>query len=210
MGLLGSINAVRMRGWFKKDVERILKIERIDRLAKQLNLRLERTLAINSQRTIDLFREAKADIGISLGNGYIDKRVFSVPKFGMINIHHNILPQFRGAQSIIWNIFEGMLETGYAIHQIDQHIDSGKIIYEYKMPIELLPTLRQTVTQNYSRLIVKSVEGLIKVVKAYPDFSARAKTQSQGRMLRTPTFWQYLKMIRQHRRLYREINRCTF
>lgn len=204
LGLLGSINALRLRSWFKKDAAQHLKTVRIDRLAVELGVQLKKTPEINCQRTVDLFNEANADIGISLGNSYIEERVFSLPKNGMINIHHDILPQFRGSQSIIWNIYEGLLETGYTIHQIDKRIDAGKILCQEKMPIELRPTLRQTVAQNYARLIEKSVEGLIKVLGAYPEFASKAAPQSQGRTLRTPTFWQYLKMVQQHKKLYQQ------
>jgi methionyl-tRNA formyltransferase len=204
LGLLGSLIALRLRNWFKKDAVGNLGTTRIDKLALELGVRLERTPTINCQRTVDLFREANADIGVSLGNGYIEERVFSLPKYGMINIHHDILPQFRGSQSIIWNIYEGLLETGYTIHQIERRIDAGKMIYQEKMPIELRPTLRLTVAHNYARLIERSVHGLLMVLGAYLEFAARAVPQGPGRTLRPPTLLQYLKMVRQHRKLYQQ------
>ena len=122
----------------------------------------------------------------------------------MINIHTEVLPQFRGAPSILWQIYEGSLETGYAIHQVDSHFDTGKILYQEKMPIELKPTLGETVNHNANRLAEASVEKLVYVIKNYPELAAKAKPQGEGRSFTSPSFRQYLQMLRQHRRLYKE------
>ena len=204
IGVLGALNGVRMRPWFTHDVYARLKIEDLPTVAGRFGILLERTPSINHQRTIDLFTEADANLGISLGNSYIGERVFSVPEYGMINIHHEVLPQFQGAQSIIWQLYEGSLETGYTIHKIDRRLDSGDILYQERMPIHLKPTLRETVVYNYARLYEASVKGLAKVVKDFPQFAASAKPQIGGRSFTTPSFWQYLWMVHQHRRLYRE------
>jgi len=204
IGILGALNGVRIRSWFREDVNRIMNVKRLDKVARCLGIRLERTPSINIQRTMDLFKEMDADLGLSLGNGYIGSKVFSIPRLGMINVHHEILPQFRGAASTIWQIYEGSMETGYAIHQIDRKIDTGNILYQERMPIELKPTLRQTVTHNYARALKSSSESLLEVVNHFPELAANSKPQGIGRSFTTPTFWQFLRMVRQHRRLVQE------
>ena len=122
----------------------------------------------------------------------------------MINIHHEILPEFQGAQSIIWQVYEGTLMTGYTIHQIDRRIDTGDILYQERISIDLRPTLRETVSHNCARLYEASAKGLVNVIINYPELVANAVHQRGGRSFTTPAFWQYLRMVRQHRRLYRE------
>ena len=204
IGILGAINGIRIRSWFSEDIGNRLGIGNLNTVADQYGIRLERTPTINSHRTIELLTEAAADLGLSLGNGYIGHRIFSIPKYGMINIHHEVLPQFQGAQSIIWQIYEGSLETGYTIHQIDRHTDTGNIIYQEKMPIELKTILRDTVIHNYANLYEASAKGLTNVVKNYIEFADCAKPQENGRSFTTPTFWQYLRMVRQHKKLSRD------
>ena len=205
IGVLGALNGIRMRRWYNADVCRSLNLQDLSTVARGLDLRFETTSAINTDRTIELFREANADLGLSLGNLYIGEGLFGVPKYGMINVHHEVLPEFRGAQSVIWQIYEGSSETGYSIHQIDNHTDTGKILYQEKITIELKPTLRQTVSHNYGRLYEASAKGLVKVLKNYPNFTANAKAQSAGASsYTTPTFAQYLRITRQHRRLYND------
>lgn len=208
IGLLGALNGIRIRPWFSEGVNQQLRLERLDVLANRYGIRLEKTPTINCQRTIDLFTEANAQLGLSLGNGYIGRKVFSIPQYGMINIHGEILPQFQGAQSVIWQIHERSLTTGYTIHQVDQHIDTGMILYQEEITIELKPTLRETVSYNCVRITEAASKGLLHVVSNYSELAAQAKPQSGGRSFTTPSFWQYLKMVQQHKKLYRN-NRNT-
>ena len=90
IGLLGAINGIRMREWYSdKDAEDL------ELLCNTLGLKLERTPFINCETTRQLFRDADADLGLSLGNGYIPESIFAIPKHGMLNLHSEILPQFR-------------------------------------------------------------------------------------------------------------------
>jgi len=201
IGPFGALNGIRIRRWF--DMSRHLNVELLDTVAHRLGIRLETTPSINCQRTIDLFNEAGAELGLSLGNTYIGQKVYSLPDHGMINIHHEVLPQFQGAQSVIWQIYAGSTETGYTIHRINRRIDAGDIIYQEKMPIQLKPTLRETVSASLSRSYEASAEGLVKVMIDFTELTASAKPQIGGVSFTTPTVWQYLRMVRQHRKLYR-------
>lgn len=202
IGPLGALNGVRLRPWF--DMRSHLNVERLDTVANRFGIRLETTPTINCQRTIDLFTEAGVELGLSLGNPYIGQKIYSIPEHGMINIHHEILPQFQGAQSVIWQIYEGSTETGYTIHRIDRRIDAGDILYQERMSIRLRSTLGETVSTNLSRLYEASAEGLIELIGNFTERAARAEPQTGGCSFTTPTFWQYLQMVRQHRRLYRD------
>src|SRR5262245_46369704 len=125
IGILGALNGIRMRKWYRDDVGARLRTAPLDVMAGDFGIRVETTPTLNCKRTIELLRAADVDLGLSLGNGYIAKRVFSVPRWGMLNVHHEILPEFRGAQSVIWQIYEGSRHSGYTIHRIDERIDTG-------------------------------------------------------------------------------------
>ncbi len=116
-------------------------------------------------------------------------------------LHHEVLPRFQGAQSVNWPIYEGSTEAGYTMHRIDRRIDTGGILYQEKMPLQLKPSLGETVNADVSRLYEASVEGLVDVINNFTELAASAKPQAGGR---TPTFWQYLRMVRQPRKPYRQ------
>ena len=50
-----------------------------------------------------------------------------------INIHHSLLPKYRGFHSTVWAILNNEHELGYTIHQMSEYIDDGPIIYQYSI-----------------------------------------------------------------------------
>jgi len=54
--------------------------------------------------------------------------LFSVAKFGAINLHPSLLPRYRGRASVNWAILRGETEVGLTAHFIDEGVDTGDII----------------------------------------------------------------------------------
>ena len=102
-------------------------------------------------------------------------------------LHHEVLPRFQGAQSVTWPIYEGSTETGYTMHRIDRRIDTGGILYQEKMPLQLKPTLGETVDADVSRLYEASAEGLVDVIANLTELAASAKPQVGGRSRPQPS-----------------------
>ena len=201
IGLLGALNGIRMRKWFDQDMADYKRILEIESICAEYGIPFYKTDSINSRSTIDLFKRADADLGISLGNGYIGQKVFSIPKYGMINIHHEILPDFQNAQSVIWQLYFMSNRTGYTIHKIDKHIDTGEILYQGSVPMNFMSSLRQTVTKTSVSLLEASANGLLNVLKDFDHYYHNAKPQGQGRSFTTPTIWQYFRILRNFKEL---------
>ena len=198
IGILGALNGIRIRDWYA-DKE----VNDIASLCQSFNVPLSETPCTNSDETRKLFREAKADLGLSLGNAYIAKSVFSIPRHGMVNIHMELLPDFQGAQSIIWPIYEGIEETGFTIHQIDTKIDTGDILYQSRYAIQFYPTLKETVEKNLLLTKSKIPEAFSCVCEHYENLKDQSETQERGKSYTTPTIWQFFRMSRNCRAMYR-------
>lgn len=194
IGLLGALNGIRMRKWYQQDLSDYLHIKNLQNICQENSIPFFKTERINSEQTITLFKNTKADIGLSLGNGYIAKKVFTILPFGMLNIHHELLPDYQNAQSVIWQIYNGSKNTGYTIHKINEKIDAGEILFQETIPIQLKDTFASTVTATYAQILKQSAEGLVRVLKSYETFLQSAITQAHGHSYTTPSFWQYLKM----------------
>ena len=157
----------------------------------------------NAPETVALLRECECDLAVSLGNSYIARRVFSVPRHGMLNLHGEVLPDFQGAASVMWQIYEGRAETGFTIHQVDEHIDTGPILYVERFPLTFADTFAETVRLNIQEINRRIPPALAAVVSDYARYRTQAVPQSGGRHYTTPRLGQYLRMLRQHRRLAR-------
>lgn len=201
IGLGGALNGVRMRAWYDQDLVPRLGLRDIEEVCLEHGIPFVETVAMNSAETARSLRESGAVLGISLGNGYIGKRVFTTPSLGMVNIHHELLPGYRNAQSIIWQIYNMSPVTGYTIHQIDQHIDTGMILLQEQVPITFGDSLRETVNATLPTLMEASARGLCRLLADYPAALANARPQGPGHSYTTPSLRQFRRMQRNLKRL---------
>jgi methionyl-tRNA formyltransferase len=201
IGLLGSLNGIRMRSWFGSDIQQLLKIEDIEKICSSNGVRYFEVEYINSDETRKLLSSLNSDIGVSLGNSYIAPSVFRIPRFGMLNLHGEILPEFQNAQSVIWQLYFGNSNTGYTIHKIEKKIDTGQILKQEVIPIQFHPSLRRTVAITCSTILLRAASGLREVLEHFNKYQAQARPQEQGKSYTTPSFWQFLKIVRQFKKL---------
>ncbi|WP_394972476.1 formyltransferase family protein [uncultured Croceitalea sp.] len=196
VGICGALNGIRMRKWYIDDVLPYLKNDSIDVICKKNNIPFKTTPSINCSKTIELFKMANADLGLSIGNTYITSKIFTVPKLGMLNIHYEELPDYQNATGIIWQIYNRSNKTGFTIHKIDKHIDTGPIFYKEKIDLVFKKNLRETVSYNYSRVLQKSTKSLRRVIENFDYYHKNSIMQCNGNTYTTPTITQYLKIKR--------------
>ncbi|MDH7463689.1 formyltransferase family protein [Chitinophagaceae bacterium 26-R-25] len=204
IGILGALNGIRMRKWFNEDMEALKKIDELESLCKEKNIPFYTTPNVNSRETVELFQKSNADLGLSLGNGYIGKKIFSIPKYGMLNIHHEKLPEYQNAQSIIWQIYNMSDKTGFTIHKIDDRIDTGEILLQEPVPIIFSETLRKTVAKTSVALLEASAKGLVKVLKDFDNLFKNSLPQGKGHSYTTPSIWQFIRIHKNYKKLRRK------
>ena len=198
IGPLGAWNGRRMRCWYGMEAPSI------DMLCKQFDVPFHTVPFLNGVEMANLLQALSPTLGVSLGNGYIASRIFSIPKLGMINMHSEILPAYQNAQSIIWPIYRNDPHSGFTIHEIERKIDAGRILYQRKYDLEFFPTLEETVRRNKKRIEADIPEAISYVCGNIVELRAKARPQGPGGHYTTPTIWQYLKMTRNNARFYRE------
>jgi methionyl-tRNA formyltransferase len=128
-------------------------------------------------------------------------KVFRVPKLGTVNVHGEVLPEFRGGSSVIWPIYEGIRETGLTVHRMDERIDTGEILHRERFPIAFKNSLRETVEHNVAEIARRIPVALVHVITHFDELVENQAPQGIGRNYTTPTFRQYRRILRQHKRL---------
>jgi methionyl-tRNA formyltransferase len=202
IGLLAAINARIFQRQVQEDIETELRSSTIKEVSNALSVPVLVTPVTNSDTTRRHLENASADLAVSLGNSWIAPSVFSIPRLGMINVHHELLPSYRGAQSVIWQLHNGSTETGYTIHSIERGIDTGRILHSETLDIDLRETLKETVAATTAKVQRASVEGLLHTLRNYQSLVSQSIEQGPGTTYSTPTLAQYRQMLREHRRLY--------
>lgn len=84
------------------------------------------------QRIVDL----KPDLIVTCAYGQIiPKELLELPKYGCINIHASLLPEYRGGAPIHKAVIDGKDKTGVTIMYMDEKMDSGDILYQKDIDI---------------------------------------------------------------------------
>ena len=161
---------------------------------------------VNHQVTKNILRDLDPELGVSLGNSYIGKRIFSIPKYGMINIHTELLPKYQGAHSVIWPIFYNEDVTGFTIHQIDNSIDTGNILYSEEVPITFKKELKDRVHVTMMHVSKKLPKALERVCENYLALKTRGIKQKKNKPFTTPTLFQFIRMKINNKRSYKRKN----
>ena len=94
--------------------------------------------SINCQVGIDTINAFAPDLIVSIRFGLIlQASVINIPKFGVINLHSGVLPQYRGVMATFRAMQQHDTEYGTTLHYIsDSGIDSGEIISINKQTLD--------------------------------------------------------------------------
>jgi len=205
VGPLGALNGVRMRSWYGSAVSDALGIADIRRLCADNDMRLMEISGFwdnDAQRTL---AELDASFAISLGNGFIPEAFFRLPRNGMINVHHELLPEYRGAQTALWQIHDGSAVTGYSVHEVSARIDAGRVLLREEMPILFQSSLRDTIVQTACAVQKRSIERLFDVILDFDRYRSLAPSASTGALYTTPSARAMLRIYRNHMKLRRAL-----
>ncbi|MBL4879749.1 MAG: hypothetical protein JKX82_00360 [Oleispira sp.] len=84
---------------------------------------------LNSKRSVELMNGFAPDLLVSFGIPIISNRVIDIPKYGAINLHGGISPEYKGGNTIFWPLYKGDLyKVGATLHYMVKKVDSGKVI----------------------------------------------------------------------------------
>jgi methionyl-tRNA formyltransferase len=109
-------------------------------------------------------QQLNADLQIVVAFRMLPEVVWNMPRFGTFNLHASLLPQYRGAAPINWAIINGEKETGVTTFFLSHEIDTGKIIFQEKMPInddDNAGTLHDKLMKLGAELVLKTVDAIL-------------------------------------------------
>jgi methionyl-tRNA formyltransferase len=107
---------------------------------------------------VDIIKKKKFDIGIVVSYGkLIPKNIFDLPKKKTFNIHFSLLPKYRGATPVQSSLCNGETETGVTSFFLSEKLDSGDILIQEKIDIDI--------NDNFHTLLYKLIPIGINVMK---------------------------------------------
>ena len=117
---------------------------------------------VRRQEGLDKLRELRPDVVVTAAFGQIlSKKLLEVPKFGTVNVHASLLPQYRGAAPINWCIVMGEKVAGVTTMLTDAGIDTGDMLLSRETPIGEMETageLTERLSHIGAELLIETLE----------------------------------------------------
>lgn len=105
--------------------------------AEQLGLEVRTPRTLRNPDEQARFAELNADLAVVAAYGLIlPKPILEAPHLGSVNIHASLLPRWRGAAPIQRAILAGDTVSGVTIMQMDEGLDTGRMLLTRKLLLE--------------------------------------------------------------------------
>ena len=111
---------------------------------------------------LGILQELQPEILVVVAYGRIlPDELLEVPRYGAINVHGSLLPQYRGAAPIQWAVLNGDKTSGVTTMYLAHDMDAGDIIYREETEIGEF----ETAGELFDRLMDMGAALLIKTLR---------------------------------------------
>jgi methionyl-tRNA formyltransferase len=116
---------------------------------------------VNDPEVLAQLKATQADLFLTVAYGQIFRKDFlALPRYGTLNVHASLLPQYRGAAPYQWAILQGESKTGVTIIEVVPKLDAGPMLQQEALSIgaeENAGELYERLSHLGARLLLETV-----------------------------------------------------
>lgn len=149
--------------------------------AIEKNLQVYQPIKVrNNPEFLEEVKKLNPDLICVVAYGKIlPQELLDIPKYGCVNVHGSLLPEYRGAAPIQWAVLNGDKKTGVTTMFMNAGMDTGDMILKEEVEIGE----DETTGELWNRLKMIGANLLIKTVKEIENGTAtRTKQPEEGTM----------------------------
>ena len=149
--------------------------------AIEKNLQVYQPIKVrNNPEFLEEVKKLNPDLICVVAYGKIlPQELLNIPKYGCVNVHGSLLPEYRGAAPIQWAVLNGDKKTGVTTMFMNAGMDTGDMILKEEIEIGE----DETTGELWDRLKTIGANLLIKTVKEIENGTAtRTKQPEEGTM----------------------------
>lgn len=180
----------------------IYKIKRdtIERYCKQNKIKYIKTLDINADEVLNYVRSEGPDLLISLYTMHLYREpLISLPKYGSINSHPSILPEYRGLEVFFWAMANGEENVGSSVFFMSNKVDDGIVIREEVIPLKEYYSMHDV----YKLITERGADLLVQAVRDIDEDAVQGKVPvGKGSYFPMPTRSAVWRFIRRGKRFF--------
>ena len=136
----------------------------VKQYAKKNNIKILQPENLSDKEFISQIEDIQPDLIIVVAFRKLPLEIFSIPKYGTINLHASLLPNYRGAAPINWCLINNETKTGVTTFFINESIDKGDILLKEEIIIsdeDDFGSLYLKLSSIGSKLLVKTINGVV-------------------------------------------------
>lgn len=130
----------------------------------------------------ETLRSYNPDLFVVVAFKILPVQLLEIPRFGSVNLHASLLPEFRGAAPIHHAIMQGKTRSGCTVFRLNTGIDTGGIIGQTTTDIGQ----NETTGELYERLRNMGASLLVESVEKIADGTAEYMPQDESKATKAP------------------------
>jgi methionyl-tRNA formyltransferase len=148
----------------------------VKKFAASHGLKILQPLKLKDEVFLHELEALQPDLQVVVAFRMLPERVWMLPRIGTINLHGSLLPEYRGAAPINRAIMNGEELTGVTTFFLQHEIDTGKIIFQEKMPIGE----KETAGELHDRMKITGAQLVLKTVQAIAEGNYPQQSQEES------------------------------
>jgi methionyl-tRNA formyltransferase len=161
----------------------VVRMGPIKAFAREKGIPLLQPDDVNAADTLARIGEAGPELLLVIAYGAkIGPTLLRLPRYGAVNLHASLLPQYRGAAPVNWAIINGEAETGISVIAMTEQIDAGDILGQRATPIDP----NETAGALHDRLAALGPRLVTGVIRELPLEEVEARRQNENQVTQAP------------------------
>ena len=170
-------------------------VSAVKALALEHHLTILQPASLRPAAALEALAALRPDIIVVVAYGnLLPPAVLALPPYGCINLHASLLPKYRGAAPVHWALIHGDTVTGYTIMQMDEHLDTGPMLWREECAI----TPEDDALRLGVRLAEAGAQGMLEVLAALARGTLTAQPQPEAGASYAPKLTRELGRLNWH------------
>lgn len=151
--------------------------------ATEHNIPVFQPVSLKEEGAKSVLKEIAPDVIVVVAYGkLLPEDVLSIAKYGCVNGHASLLPEYRGASPIQWCIVCGEKKTGITTMLMDKGMDTGDILEQVTVEIGQ----EETAEELFERLSVLSAELMVSTLEKLEKGEITPQKQDESKASYAP------------------------
>lgn len=172
--------------------KQILTAPPVKQCAEKYNIPVYQPEKVKAEASVELIKNLGADLIVVVAYGKIlSKEILDSAKYGCINVHASLLPEYRGAAPIQWVVIDGKEKTGVSVQQMEEGLDTGAVMLVQETQIDI----NETTPQLFERLSYLGADSLLKAVEMIENNVVKLTKQNDALATYAPKITKEISLI---------------